>query len=66
MAFAATRAGELGAWRRGVIDALRGARRALATRQAISRTTARRLRRLRVLKPSIVARASRHLRERLI
>lgn len=66
MAFAATRAGELGAWRRGVIDALRGARRALATRQAISKTTAWRLRALRALKPSMVARASRHLRERLI
>ena len=66
MAFVATRAGELAAWRRGVVDAVRGARRALATRQAISKPTARRLRALRALKPSLVQRASRHLRERLI
>jgi GT2 family glycosyltransferase len=66
MGFAATRAGQLGAWRRGVIDAVRGAPRALATRQAISKTTARRLQVVRALKPSIVARAARHLRERLI
>jgi GT2 family glycosyltransferase len=66
MAFAATRAGQIGAWCRGVIDGVRGARAALATRQAMSRATARRLRALRALKPSIVARAARHARERLI
>ena len=66
MAFAATRAGEVGAWCRGVIDAARGAPRALATRRVMSKTTARRLRALRRLKPSIVARAARHARERLI
>jgi GT2 family glycosyltransferase len=66
MAFAATRAGEVGAWCRGVVDGVRGARRALRTRQAMSKTTAQRLRALRALKPSIVARAARHARERLI
>jgi GT2 family glycosyltransferase len=66
MAFASTRAGEVGAWCRGVVDGVRGARRALATRRAMSKTTAARVRALRALKPSIVARAARHARERLI
>jgi GT2 family glycosyltransferase len=66
MAFAATRAGEPAAWCRGVIDAVRGAPRALATRRAMSAATAERLRALRALKPSIAARAVRHARERLI
>jgi len=66
MAFAAARAGELSAWTRGVIDAVRGSGRALDTRRAMSRETARRLAQIRALKPSILARARRHARERLI
>jgi GT2 family glycosyltransferase len=66
MAFAATRAGQTVAWARGVLDAVRGAPRALATRRVMSKATARRLRSLRALKPSLVARAARHARERLI
>ena len=66
MAFAAARAGELSAWVRGVIDAVRGSGRALDTRRAMSRETARRLAQIRALKPSILARARRHARERLI
>jgi GT2 family glycosyltransferase len=66
MGFAAARAGQLGAWRRGLVDAVRGAPAALATRRRISRATARRVRDLRALKPSIAARAVRHFRERLI
>lgn len=66
MGFAAARAGELAAYRRGLVDAVRGAGRALATRQPLSRITARRLRRIRALKPGIAARVARHVRERLI
>jgi GT2 family glycosyltransferase len=66
MGFAAARAGEVGAWCRGVIDGVRGARHALATRQGMSAATARRLRVIRALNPSLAARAARHLRERLI
>src|SRR5207247_8359755 len=54
------RAGELSAWTRGVIDAVRGSGRALDTRRAMSRETARRLAQIRALKPSILARARRH------
>ena len=66
MGFAAARAGELGAWARGLLDAARGAPRALATRRAISRATVRRLRTLRAFEPSLAERAVRHWRERLI
>jgi GT2 family glycosyltransferase len=66
MAFAAARAGELSAWARGLIDAVRGSAQALETRRAMSRHTARRLAEIRALKPSILARALRHARERLI
>jgi GT2 family glycosyltransferase len=66
MAFAAARAGELSAWARGVVDAVRGSARALDTRRALSRETARRLAEIRALKPSMLARALRHARERLI
>ena len=66
MAFAAARAGELSAWARGVVDAVRGSARALHTRRALSRETARRLAEIRALKPSMLARALRHARERLI
>jgi GT2 family glycosyltransferase len=66
MGFTAARAGELSAWARGLVDAVRGAPRALATRKAMSRATVERLRGLRALKPSLAARAVRHFRERLI
>jgi hypothetical protein len=66
MAFSSARAGEVPAFARGVVDAVRGAPRALGTRRAMSRGTARRLARIRALKPSLVARALRHARERLI
>jgi hypothetical protein len=49
-----------------VVDGVRGARRALATRRAMSKTAAARVRALRALKPLMVAGAARHARERLI
>jgi GT2 family glycosyltransferase len=66
MGFASARAGELGAFRRALVDAARGARAALATRRPLSRETQARLRELRRLKPGLLARALRHARERLI
>jgi GT2 family glycosyltransferase len=66
MAFAAARAGELSAWARGVVDAVRGRGPALRTRRPVSRDTVRRLATIRTLKPSLVARAARHMREQLI
>lgn len=66
MGFSAARAGELGAFRRGLLDGVRGARAALATRRPLTRGTYRRLRGLRTLRPGVVARIRRHVRERLI
>jgi len=66
MGFASARAGELGAFARGIVDAARGTGQALQTRRAMSRETARRIARIRALKPSMAARALRHTRERLI
>lgn len=66
MGFASARAGQLAAYRRGITDALRGAPRALATRRAIGRATRERLRAIRRLKPGVVARVRRHVREQLI
>jgi GT2 family glycosyltransferase len=66
MGFAAARAGELPAYRRALMDATRGARAALATRRPIARTTRRRRRQIRALRPGLIARVVRHLRERLI
>jgi len=66
MGFASARAGQLAAFARGVVDASRDAGQALRTRRAMSRETARRLRTIRALKPSIASRAWRHARERLI
>jgi GT2 family glycosyltransferase len=66
MGFASARAGQLGAYRRGVADALRGAGAALATRRVLSSATRSRLAEIRRLKPGVVARARRHIRERLI
>jgi GT2 family glycosyltransferase len=66
MGFASARAGELGAYRRGVVDAARGAGAALATRRVLTPRTRARLREIRRLKPGLIARARRHVRERLI
>src|SRR5882672_6565935 len=66
MGFASARAGQLAAFARGVVDASRDAGQALRTRRAMSRETARRIARIRALKPSVAARALRHARERLI
>jgi len=66
MGVAAARAGELAAYRRGIVDAVRGARTALATRRAIGRPARRRLAVLHRFKPGLIARVRRHLRERLI
>jgi GT2 family glycosyltransferase len=66
MGFASARAGELGAYRRGIVDAIRGAGAALGTRHPISSRTRRRLAELRRLKPGLLARARRHARERLV
>jgi len=63
---ASARAGQLGAFARGIADAARGAGQALETRRAMSQETARRLAEIRALKPSVAAMAWRHLRERLI
>jgi GT2 family glycosyltransferase len=66
MGFASARAGELSAYRRGLVDAARGAGAALATRRVLRPPARARLRELRRLKPGLIARARRHLRERLI
>jgi GT2 family glycosyltransferase len=66
MGFAALRAGELGAYRRGLVDAARGARAALATRSPLSPATYARLDAIRSLRPSVLARIRRHTREQLI
>jgi GT2 family glycosyltransferase len=66
MGFAAARAGELAAYRRGIVDAIRGAGAALATRRPISRATRRRIRAIRALAPGVLARVRRHVREQLI
>ncbi|HEV8640335.1 MAG TPA: glycosyltransferase family 2 protein [Methylomirabilota bacterium] len=64
--FCAARAGELRAYARGLVDALRGARQALATREALSREAGARLQALQAQRPGLAARALRHFRERLI
>jgi GT2 family glycosyltransferase len=66
MGFASARAGELSAYRRGLLDAVRGVPAALATRRPLAPTTRRRLAHIRSLKPGLVARARRHWREPLI
>lgn len=66
MGVASARAGHLGAYRRGITDALAGARATLATRRPISGATRRRLRELQRLKPGLIAYVRRHLREQLI
>jgi GT2 family glycosyltransferase len=66
MGFAAARAGHLAAFGRGLLDALRGAPAALATRRPLRRDTRRRLAQIRSLKPGLLARARRHFREPLI
>jgi GT2 family glycosyltransferase len=66
MGFAAVRAGELAAYRRALVDAVRGARAARATRVPLSAEAYARLRVIRALKPGLLARVRRHARERLI
>jgi GT2 family glycosyltransferase len=66
MGFAALRAGELGAYRRALVDAVRGARAALATRVPLSSEAYARLAGIRAFKPGLLSRAVRHVRERLI
>jgi GT2 family glycosyltransferase len=66
MGFAALRAGELGAYRRAIVDAVRGARLALGTRAPLAPETYTRLAAIRALKPGVLPRVVRHLRERLI
>jgi len=66
MGVASARAGHLAAYRRAIKDAVAGRSAALATRRPISQSTRRRLRDIRRLKPGLVARVRRHLRERLI
>lgn len=66
MAFCSLRAGEVGAFTRGVCDALAGAREAVADRRPLTPETYARIRAVRALKPGVVARIRRHVRERLI
>jgi GT2 family glycosyltransferase len=66
MGVAAARAGEVGAFVRGLRDALAGARAALVDRRPLDRETYARLRAVRALKPSVLARVRRHLGERPI
>jgi GT2 family glycosyltransferase len=66
MGFAAARAGEVGAYRRALVDAVRGASTARATAAPLSPRAYARLREIRALKPGLLARALRHARERLI
>ena len=66
MAFCALRAGETRTWVRGVVDGVRGARGALASRRAVTPEGYARLRALHRFRPSVAARIARHVRERLI
>jgi hypothetical protein len=66
MGFAALRAGELDAYGRAIVDAVRGARAALGTRAPLSPEAYARLDAIRALEPGILARVLRHARERLI
>ena len=66
MGFVALRAGQLAAYRRALVDAARGARLAIETRAPLAPETYARLAAIRALKPGILARVRRHLRERLI
>jgi GT2 family glycosyltransferase len=66
MGVAAVRARELGAYRRALVDAVRGMRAALATRKPLTPEAYARLAALHACKPPLAARIARHLRERLI
>jgi GT2 family glycosyltransferase len=66
MAVCAARAGHLGAWARGLADGVRGARPAVASRRPLPPEAYARLADVCALRPGLVARARRHLRERLI
>jgi GT2 family glycosyltransferase len=64
--FCAARAGEISAWARGLRDAVRGHRAALATRVPLSADAYARLDRVYRHRPGPLRRALRHVRERLI
>jgi GT2 family glycosyltransferase len=64
--FSAARAGHLGAYLRGVADAVKGTPRALQSRRVLRGATYRHLGEIRRLEPSIVEKVKRHWRERPI
>jgi GT2 family glycosyltransferase len=66
MGFAALRAGELGAYRRAIVDAVGGARAARATSAPLSAEAYARLAAIRAFRPGVLARVLRHVRDRLI
>jgi hypothetical protein len=66
MGFAAARAGEVRAYTRAIRDAVRGAPAALATRRPLRAETYTRLRGIRGLRPGVLARIRRHVRQPLI
>ena len=66
MGFAAARAGEVRAYARGIRDGVRGTPAALATRTPLTREARARRREIRALKPGVIARVARHVREQLI
>lgn len=66
MAFSSVRAGHWPSYRQGVRDGLRGVPQALATRSPLTPAAYRRLRHIRRLEPSVLAKALRHWRERPI
>jgi GT2 family glycosyltransferase len=66
MAFASARAGQWRSFLRGVRDGVAGAPSALTSRRPLHRNTYRRLRSIRALQPSLLAKVQRHWKERLI
>ena len=66
MGFTAARAGELAAYARGIADGVRGMPAAMATRTPLTRDARARRRSIRALKPGLLARVARHVRESLI
>lgn len=66
MGFAAARAGCSRAYLRGAVDGLLGAPGALHTRRPLAASTYERLRGIRARSPSLLAKAKRHWRERLL
>lgn len=66
MGFCAARARHLGAWARGLRDAVRGVPAALASRRPLSRAAYARLAAVRAHRPTLAGRIRRHVREHLI